>query len=60
MKAPDVLLSGDHGRIAAWRREQRIARTLARRPDLIGRDRADGPEEGEEGPKPKQPPGETR
>jgi tRNA (guanine37-N1)-methyltransferase len=60
MKAPDVLLSGDHGRIAAWRREQRIARTLARRPDLIGRDRADGPEEGEEDPTPKQPPGETR
>jgi tRNA (guanine37-N1)-methyltransferase len=60
MKAPDVLLSGDHGRIAAWRREQRIARTLARRPDLIGPDRADGPEEGEEDPTAKQPPGETR
>ena len=35
MKVPDVLLSGDHGRIAAWRRAQRIARTLSRRPDLM-------------------------
>ena len=31
---PDVLLSGDHARIAAWRREQSRARTVARRPDL--------------------------
>jgi tRNA (guanine37-N1)-methyltransferase len=34
MSVPDVLLSGDHGRIAAWRREQAMRRTLARRPDL--------------------------
>ncbi|HEX2836864.1 MAG TPA: tRNA (guanosine(37)-N1)-methyltransferase TrmD [Phycisphaerales bacterium] len=33
---PEVLLSGDHQRIAAWRLEQRIARTRARRPDLLG------------------------
>ena len=33
---PDVLLSGDHGRIAAWRRDQAIARTTERRPDLLG------------------------
>jgi len=32
---PDVLLSGDHGRIAAWRLEQRLARTRERRPGLI-------------------------
>jgi tRNA (guanine37-N1)-methyltransferase len=32
---PEVLLSGDHGRIAAWRAEQRRLRTLERRPDLI-------------------------
>ena len=32
---PDVLLSGDHGRIARWRRAQALARTLDRRPDLI-------------------------
>ncbi len=31
---PEVLLSGDHGRIAAWRREQRLERTRERRPDL--------------------------
>lgn len=32
--APDVLLSGDHGRIAAWRREQAERTTQDRRPDL--------------------------
>ena len=32
---PDVLLSGDHGRIAAWRREQSLRRTAERRPDLV-------------------------
>ena len=32
---PDVLLSGDHGRIARWRREQAQALTRARRPDLL-------------------------
>src|SRR6478735_6792261 len=32
---PEVLLSGDHGRIAAWRREQAERRTAARRPDLL-------------------------
>jgi tRNA (guanine37-N1)-methyltransferase len=34
MDVPDVLLSGDHGRVAAWRREQSLARTRAVRPDL--------------------------
>jgi tRNA (guanine37-N1)-methyltransferase len=33
-RVPDVLRSGDHGRIAAWRREQADAVTAARRPDL--------------------------
>lgn len=32
---PDVLRSGDHGRIARWRRAMALARTVARRPDLI-------------------------
>ena len=32
---PDVLRSGDHARVARWRRAQSLARTLARRPDLI-------------------------
>jgi len=34
---PDVLLSGDHSRIAGWRHEQSIIRTLERRPDLLDR-----------------------
>jgi tRNA (guanine37-N1)-methyltransferase len=33
-EVPEVLLSGDHARIEAWRREQRHARTRERRPDL--------------------------
>ncbi|MBI5012599.1 MAG: tRNA (guanosine(37)-N1)-methyltransferase TrmD [Methylocystis sp.] len=32
---PDVLLSGDHARIAKWRQEQALALTRARRPDLL-------------------------
>jgi tRNA (guanine37-N1)-methyltransferase len=35
MPVPDVLLSGDHGRIACWRREQQLLRTLQRRPELL-------------------------
>ena len=34
---PDVLRSGDHGRIARWRRDQALLRTAARRPDLLAR-----------------------
>ncbi|HSJ34520.1 MAG TPA: tRNA (guanosine(37)-N1)-methyltransferase TrmD [Acidimicrobiia bacterium] len=34
---PEVLLSGDHGRIEDWRRQQRMARTRERRPDLWAR-----------------------
>lgn len=36
-KVPGVLLSGDHARIARWRREQIIRRTLERRPELLER-----------------------
>ena len=32
---PEVLRSGDHARVARWRRAQSLARTLERRPDLI-------------------------
>ncbi|MFT4258643.1 tRNA (guanosine(37)-N1)-methyltransferase TrmD [Microbacterium sp.] len=32
---PEVLLSGNHARIAAWRREQQLERTRTRRPDLL-------------------------
>ena len=34
---PDVLLSGHHAAIAEWRAEQSLARTRARRPDLLDR-----------------------
>ena len=34
-RVPDVLLSGDHARIARWRREQSLLRTWQRRPDLL-------------------------
>jgi len=34
---PEILLSGDHARIAKWRREQIIKRTLERRPELLDR-----------------------
>jgi tRNA (guanine37-N1)-methyltransferase len=32
---PEVLLSGDHGKIAKWRREQSLRRTLSKRPDML-------------------------
>lgn len=35
MSVPDVLLSGNHGKIACWRREQQLLRTLQRRPELL-------------------------
>ena len=35
LDVPDVLLSGHHGRIAEWRREQALERTRERRPDLL-------------------------
>ena len=34
---PEVLLSGDHGAIARWRRRESLRRTLERRPDLLER-----------------------
>jgi tRNA (guanine37-N1)-methyltransferase len=38
-EVPEVLLSGDHEKIASWRQEQAHARTLRNRPDLLGEDR---------------------
>ncbi|MDV8020766.1 tRNA (guanosine(37)-N1)-methyltransferase TrmD [Rhodococcus sp. IEGM 1330] len=35
LDVPSVLLSGDHAKIAAWRREQSLDRTAERRPDLL-------------------------
>jgi tRNA (guanine37-N1)-methyltransferase len=34
-KVPDILLGGNHAEIAAWRHEQSLQRTRARRPDLL-------------------------
>lgn len=43
-QVPEILLSGDHGRIAAWRHQQRLERTAARRPDMYEAYRAEHPE----------------
>jgi tRNA (guanine37-N1)-methyltransferase len=62
-EVPEVLRSGDHGRIARWRRAQALARTARERPDLIearggltAGDRALIDDEGG-GPGPAGPPG---
>ncbi|MBN2116357.1 MAG: tRNA (guanosine(37)-N1)-methyltransferase TrmD [Anaerolineales bacterium] len=34
-KVPDVLLSGDHAKIEKWRREEALARTFQKRPDML-------------------------
>ncbi|MCK5850302.1 MAG: tRNA (guanosine(37)-N1)-methyltransferase TrmD [Kiritimatiellae bacterium] len=39
MKVPDILLSGNHGEIEHWRREQSTERTLQRRPDMMEREK---------------------
>ncbi len=46
-EVPDVLRSGDHGRIERWRRAQALVRTIERRPDLMAaRGGLSGPERG--------------
>jgi tRNA (guanine37-N1)-methyltransferase len=35
LEVPEILLSGNHGKIAQWRKEQSLARTRKRRPDLL-------------------------
>jgi tRNA (guanine37-N1)-methyltransferase len=35
LDVPPVLLSGDHAKVAAWRREQGLQRTRERRPELL-------------------------
>jgi tRNA (guanine37-N1)-methyltransferase len=37
VRVPDVLVSGHHGEIARWRREQALERTRRNRPDLLGK-----------------------
>ncbi|MVA76655.1 tRNA (guanosine(37)-N1)-methyltransferase TrmD [Auraticoccus sp. F435] len=44
-EVPAVLLSGDHAAIAAWRHQQRLERTAARRPDLLSPASAARPDE---------------
>ncbi|MDF2573891.1 MAG: tRNA ((37)-N1)-methyltransferase TrmD [Agromyces sp.] len=36
LEVPPVLLSGNHGKVAAWRREQQLERTARVRPELLG------------------------
>lgn len=43
MAVPEELISGDHKRIAEWRRRHAIARTMERRPDLLSPDRTPEP-----------------
>jgi tRNA (guanine37-N1)-methyltransferase len=38
VRVPDILLSGDHGAVERWRREQALERTGQRRPDLLDRE----------------------
>ena len=42
LDVPDILLSGNHGAIAAWRHEQQLARTRDMRPDLLAEPSATG------------------
>ena len=32
---PEILLSGDHGKVERWRREQALSRTFRKRPDML-------------------------
>jgi len=41
MKVPDILLSGDHAKIARWRKDQAIQRTKLWRPDLLAESRTE-------------------
>ena len=43
MRVPEVLLSGDHAKVASWRREQALARTKKLRPDLLSHDDSSEP-----------------
>lgn len=45
LRVPDVLRSGDHARIAKWRRAEALRKTRARRPDLLPPSERDNPDE---------------
>ena len=34
---PEILLSGDHGKVAVWRKKESYKRTMRRRPDLFAK-----------------------
>lgn len=55
-QVPEVLRSGDHARIARWRRAQAVRRTLDRRPDLL----PDGPGEADRSLLEEFPPGDDQ
>ncbi len=70
MRVPEVLLSGNHAEIERWRKREAVARTLARRPDLIAGAALDEEERGilreliaqqkaEQGPRPRLHPNNT-
>ena len=42
MRVPDVLLTGHHANIEAWRREKSLEATLKNRPELIEKARSEG------------------
>jgi tRNA (guanine37-N1)-methyltransferase len=44
-EVPEILRSGDHARVARWRRAMALRRTLERRPELLERDGGLGPED---------------
>ncbi|HEU4466088.1 MAG TPA: tRNA (guanosine(37)-N1)-methyltransferase TrmD [Agromyces sp.] len=44
LEVPPVLLSGHHGRVAGWRRDQQVERTRRVRPELLGDDASAPPE----------------
>jgi tRNA (guanine37-N1)-methyltransferase len=43
MEVPEVLISGDHGRVAEWRRRAALEKTRRNRPDLLGPELGDDP-----------------
>lgn len=47
MKVPDVLFSGNHGKIEEWRKKAAMEKTRKNRPDLIKKERKDGNYQGD-------------
>jgi len=55
LEVPEVLRSGDHGAVERWRREQALARTRERRPDLLHDEDTSGGPRANESRKRKEP-----